>query len=118
MFPFFRNNKQKTENHLIHLVHKQIKAWQRASRKMAWGITREEFRRIESPPQLTEDDRLDGFIGPILSYGFGKDGYGNSNSVLSGKLAWAYARKRLKGKTWQCQYIDFDKDVSGGVKML
>jgi hypothetical protein len=29
--------------------------------------------------------------------------------VLSGKLAWEYAIKRRRGKTWQCEYIDFSK---------
>jgi hypothetical protein len=76
---------------------------------VSWGIIREEFERNGSPPRLTEDDRLDGFMGAILSYGFGDDGQGNSNAVLSGKKAWEYACKRMRVKTWQCQYIDFDK---------
>jgi hypothetical protein len=105
--------KGKSENlaDLIHPIPKQIKAWRRANRKMAWGIQQPEFDRMKSPPELTEDDRGEGFIGVILSYGFGDDGYGNADSVLSGKLAWGYALKRKTRKTWQCQYIDFEKST-------
>jgi hypothetical protein len=45
----------------------------------------------------------------ILSYGFGDDGNGNSDTVLSCKLAWEYACRRRRVKTWQCQYVDFNK---------
>ena len=76
---------------------------------MAWGIPEYEFDRIEAPPQLAEDDRRDGFIGVILSYGFGDDGTGNADSVLSGKMAWEYARKLRKKKIWLCEYILLDK---------
>ncbi|MBC8392260.1 MAG: hypothetical protein H8E17_06825 [Deltaproteobacteria bacterium] len=72
-------------------VSQQIKSWQKANRKMAWGIQDTEFERIEAPPPLAEDDRRGGFIGVILSYGFGDDGTGNADSVLSGKMAWEYA---------------------------
>lgn len=109
MLHLFLKNRSQKENCQILAAQDQVKAWRRANRKMSWGITREEFERIGSPPRLTEDDRLDGFIGAILSYGFGDDGQGNSNAILSGKNAWEYACKRIRGKTWQCQYIDFDK---------
>jgi len=109
MIHLFRKNLQETENHLIHSPHKQIKEWRRANRRMSWGISEGEFERIGPAPKLTDKDRMDGFIGAILSYGFGSDGSGNSNAALSGKLAWDYAGKRMKGRTWQCQYIDFDK---------
>ena len=41
---------------------------------MAWGIKKEEFDNIQSPPPLSEDDRSEGFIGVGLFYGFGDDG--------------------------------------------
>jgi len=109
MLHLFLKNRSQKENCQILAAQDQVKAWRRANRKKSWGITREEFERIGSPPRLTEDDRLDGFMGAILSYGFGDDGQGNSNAILSGKNAWEYARKHMRGKTWQCQYIDFDK---------
>jgi hypothetical protein len=101
--------KSKNLPDLILPIPKQIKAWRRANRKMAWGIPPLEFDRIKAPLKLTEDDRRKEFIGVILSYGFGDDRYGNSDSVLSGKLAWEYACKRKMRKTWQCQYVDFKK---------
>jgi len=110
MIQIFRKNRQKAKNHLILPAHKQIKAWRRANRRMSWGIPEGEFERVGAVPNLTDKDRSDGFIGAILSYGFGNDGDGHSNAALSGKLAWDYARKRGKGRTWQCQYIDFDKE--------
>lgn len=90
-------------------ISKQIKSWRKANRKMGWGISKEEFERIGMPPKLTENDRKEGFIGVILSYGFGDGECVNADSVLSGRLAWEYARKRLWIKTWQCEYIEFDK---------
>lgn len=87
----------------------QLKAWRKANRKMKWGIRAAEFEAVDSGPLLSEQDRSDGFIGSILSYGFGDDGNGNADAVLSGKLAWAYAEKHLRRKTWQCQYIDLEK---------
>lgn len=94
---------------LILPLPKQIKSWGKANRKMAWGIPEVDFNRIEAPSKLTDDDRRDGFIGVILSYGFGDDGCGNADSVLSGRLAWEYACQLKRGKTWQCEYIDFEK---------
>jgi len=61
---------------------------------MAWGIKKEEFDNIQSPPPLSEDYRSKGFIGVSLFYGFGDDGYGNADPVLPGKVAWQYARKK------------------------
>jgi len=87
-----------------------VKAWRRANRKMTWGISREEFESILPAPSITEEDCRDGFVGQILSYGFGDDGHGHSDAVLSGKLAWEYAQKRLRKRTWQCEYIDFDQE--------
>ena len=87
----------------------QIKAWRRADQKMGWGIDNNEFEMLEKsfPPPLTDNDRMQGFIGSVLFYGFGKDGHGNSDAVLSGKLAWEYAMQRRK--TWQCEYVNFNK---------
>jgi hypothetical protein len=47
------------------------------------------------------------FIGSVLFYGFWEDGQGNSDAVLSGKLAWEYAIQRRK--TWRCEYVNFNK---------
>jgi len=109
MITLFSKSKSRKQTDLILPIPKQIKAWRRANRKMAWGIPAVEFNRIEAPPRLTDDDKRDGFIGVILSYGFGDDGCGNADSVLSGRLVWEYACKRKRGRTWQCEYIDFDK---------
>jgi hypothetical protein len=97
------------EQSLILPLKRQIRAWRKANRKMGWGITDEEFDNIEEPPQMTEADRRQGYIGVILSYGFGDDGAGNGDPVLSGKVAWEYGQKRWWKKTWQCEYIDFNK---------
>jgi hypothetical protein len=94
---------------LILPLPKQISAWRKAARKMSWGIPQDAFDMIEASPELTDDDRRDGFIGTILSYGFGDDGFGNADTVLAGKLAWEYACRRRGVKTWQCQYVDFNK---------
>jgi len=89
----------------------QIRNWSKASRNMNWGISRSEFERLDALrlPTLTEEDRARGFIGSVLFYGFGDDGHGNADAVLSGKLAWEYATKRKRGKTWQCEYVNFNK---------
>ena len=76
---------------------------------MSWCIEKTEFDHIQCPPPLTEDDRRQGFIGTVLSYGFGDDGNGNADAVLTGKVAWEYACKRRKGRTWQCEYVDFNR---------
>jgi hypothetical protein len=94
---------------LVLPVHKQIKAWRKANRKMGWGITCDEFDHMEEPPQMTEADRRQRYIGAVLCYGFGDDGTGHADAVLSGKVAWEYVRKRWWKKTWQCEYIDFNK---------
>jgi hypothetical protein len=101
--------KQDAQGRLILPVHKQIKTWRRAGRRMGWGIEEEDIRRIKTPPPITQEDLENGFIGVALFYGFGDDGTGNSDPVLSGKRAWEYARKRWWSETWQCEYIDFDR---------
>ncbi len=90
-------------------VETQIRAWKKANRKMKWGISSEAFSNIGTGPPLHAREKEEGFIGPVLFYGFGDDGRGHSDAVLSGKLAWEFARKRKKKQTWQCEYIDFDK---------
>ena len=89
----------------------QIKTWRRANQKMGWGIDNRELEKIggSSSPLLTDRDRTDGFIGAVLFYGFGADGRGNADAVLSGKYAWDYACNYRKGKTWRCEYVDFSK---------
>ena len=95
--------------HLILPLNKQIRMWRKANRKMRWGIKEEEFENVSKPLLLSERDRKDGFIGVALFYGFSEDGSGNSDPVLSGKIAWQYAQKSLWQKTWKCEYIDFEK---------
>ncbi|MEE9421101.1 MAG: hypothetical protein V3W43_16615 [Desulfatiglandaceae bacterium] len=102
-------SKSKDQNHPLLPIDRQIKAWQRANRKMGWGIKKEELEMIGEPPSWTENDRQDGFMGIGLFYGFGEDGKGNSDPVLSGRLAWEYALRLWRVKTWQCEYIDFTK---------
>jgi hypothetical protein len=76
---------------------------------MQWGIQKSDFERINPLPSLTADDIHDGFIGSILCYGFGDDGKGNSDAVLSGQNAWHFACRIRRGRAWQCEYIDFAK---------
>jgi len=92
-------------------VTAQIKAWRKASRQMGWPIRDGEFDAAAAliPFSLTEEDHRDGFIGRALFYGFGDDGSGNADAVLSGRLAWEYACKSRRGKTWRCEYVDFSK---------
>lgn len=106
---FFSPTRLKDQDDAILPVTRQIDSWREANAKMAWGIREVEFGRITAPPQITDKDRFDGFINVILSYGFGDDGFGNADSILSGKVAWEYACKHRRGKTWQCEYIYFDK---------
>ena len=108
MIYFSLKRKSKKQIDLILPIHRQIKHWRKANRKMSWDIKEDEFDHMGDPPQLTEDDRKSGFIGIILSYGFGEDGLGNADPILSGQKAWEYAKKRKKKKTWKCEYFDFD----------
>lgn len=89
-------------------LEEQIRAWERANRKMAWGISRQEFTALEAPPEIGREERMEGFTGAALFYGFGDDGQGCADAVLSGRLAWEYALRR-RGKTWHCEYVDFDR---------
>jgi len=109
MVYFSWKRKSKKQIDLILPIHRQIKHWRKANRKMSWGIKEDEFDDMGDPPQLTEDDKKSGFIGIILSYGFGEDGLGNADPILSGQKAWEYAKKSKKKKTWKCEYFDFDK---------
>jgi len=88
----------------------QIRAWRKVNQTMGWGIREDEFDAIGQPPEMTDKDRKDGFVGVVLSYGFGDDGHGHADAVLSGKVAWEYAVKRRKriGGTWKCEYVRFD----------
>jgi hypothetical protein len=104
----FLKTKPKLTSPSILSVPEQIESWRKAVRKMKWTIRKEEFHWIESPPQITDKDRLDGYIDVVLSYGFGDDGKGNADSILSGRAAWEYALRLRRGKTWQCEHIHFD----------
>ena len=105
----YSKGQSKMGDESILTVQEQIKAWRKADRKMGWNITREEFDKLAMIPSLADSDVNQGFIGTALFYGFGDDGSGHSDAVLSGKLAWDYGLKRRNGKTWQCEYVDFDK---------
>ena len=82
------------------------------TKKMKWAIGEKEFGGLDSPFSLTDSDLEQGFVGTVLFYGFGDDGTGHADSVLSGKMAWDYACKRLKNKIWQSPHIAFDKSDS------
>ena len=105
---FLKNNAGVRGNQTLPMKA-QLKAWRRANRMMGWGIDNYEFERlsVSLPSHLTDDNRVNGFIGSGLFYGFGNDGRGNADAVLSGKCAWDYALKRRK--TWQCEYVNFNK---------
>ena len=105
----FTEGRPKKGDELILALPEQIKAWRKANRKMGWNIPQDEFDMPDALPKLTDEDRSKGFIGTALFYGFGDDGEGHAEPVLSGRLAWEYACKRRKGKTWQCEYVDFNK---------
>ena len=99
-----RSNEKDT---LFLAASEQIKFWRKANRKMDWGITPDEFEMLDAPPLITPEYRRKGFRGTVLFYGFGNDGSSNADAVFSGKLAWEYACRRRKRKTWQCEYVDF-----------
>jgi hypothetical protein len=101
--------KPKKGDESILNFQEQIRAWRKANRKMGWEIPQEEFDKQEKSTALTDDGVNHEFIGTALFYGFGDDGSGNSDAVLSGKLAWDYGCKHRNGKTWQCEYVDFEK---------
>jgi len=105
---FSKRNRQFNPKQTLPM-EQQMKQWHKANRKMGWGIKANEFECFEPPPVLSDDDRQSGFIGAALFYGFGDDGYGHADAVLSGRQVWEYAVKRRRGKTWQCEYVDFDK---------
>ena len=99
----------KTGEGLFLPVGEQVRQWRRANRKMSWGINEMEFESLRDPPVLGETERARGLNGVVLCYGFGDDGAGNSDPILSAKLAWNYALKLRKRKVWQCEYADFDR---------
>jgi len=110
MLTFLPKKNHFSEADFVLPVSAQIKAWRKANRRMKWHIGEDEFAAVNPAPELTEQDRSDGFTGSLLCYGFGDDGNGFADAVQSGREAWRYAQKRRFRKTWQCQYIDFDKD--------
>lgn len=105
----FSSGKLQFPEHEILPLEEQISAWRGANNKMKWGIPEEEFESIGTPPSLTESDLTHGFAGAVLFYGFGDDGDGHADSVLSGKLAWEYARRQRRRGLWQSPYINFDR---------
>ncbi|MEJ2313426.1 MAG: hypothetical protein P8Y85_01325 [Nitrospirota bacterium] len=103
------SGKPTTPEREILPVEEQASAWRGADKKMKWGIPEEELERIGVPPPLIGSDLEHGFVGVIVCYGFGDDGAGHADSVLSGKLAWEYARRQRGRSLWQSPYIDFDQ---------
>jgi len=87
----------------------QIKAWRKASRKMGWKIPWRQAPEFDPAAAVEPIRRGDGYCGTILCFGFGDDGSGHADAVLSGKLAWAYAERQILRKTWQCRYVAFEK---------
>ena len=81
---FLKPQAQSLENCVLPLAE-QIDAWKKANRKMSWRIMQTEFERVKasSPPALTKDDRVWGFNGLVLFYGFGDDGQGYWDAVVS-----------------------------------
>jgi hypothetical protein len=84
MFELFKKFYEKKP--LILPFKSQIKSWEKANRRMKWGIRKIEFAKINMPEKLNEEDKKDGFLGSILCYGFGDDSAAHSDAVLSGKL--------------------------------
>ncbi len=106
----FAKNRPQGIGDAILPLPEQVAAWHRVNRKMGWGISDTEFEKLAAvPPPLTDEDRYAGFVGTVVFYGFGNDGAGHADVVLTAKLAWNYASSIRKGKTWQCEYIDFEK---------
>ena len=104
-----KKRRQADETGFIRSAADQIKAWRKANRRMRWGIRKAEFKAVEACPALSPEERKAGFTGAVLCYGFGEDGRGNADAVLSGQLAWSYALKSRRGRTWQCQYLEFNR---------
>ena len=95
-------------NRVFLPIENQIRKWRQANRRMHWGIKKTEFERLTHPPSKT--DARDGYCcGDVLCHGFGDDGAGNADAVLSGRMAWECALKQWNLRTWQCQYLDFAK---------
>ncbi len=94
---------------IILPVEEQVNSWKQAKKKMSWDIKDEEFAHIGDPPCLTREDVDSGFAGIALFFGFGDDGTGHADCMLSGRNAWEYARRRLKRTTWQSPHIDFER---------
>jgi hypothetical protein len=88
-------------------MEEQIRAWKKAARKMSWPIAGEIWAEIGQPPPLDEHDRHLGFSGVAIFYGFGDDGRGNADPLLSGQLAWEYGVKTFGRKTWQSPHMKF-----------
>jgi uncharacterized protein YndB with AHSA1/START domain len=89
----------------------QIKAWRNAIHRMGWSISENELAKVAALPSyaVTDEERRRGFVGTALFYGFGRDVSDRSDAVLSGKLAWEFSCRNRKERSWQCEYIDFDK---------
>ncbi len=103
--------KKQCQTCVILPFERQVRAWRRANGKMGWGIKEREFAALQKSPEMKEFERRDGYIGVALFYGFGDDGSGNSDPVLSGKVAWEYAKKSWWTETWQCEYINFERRI-------
>jgi len=108
---FFSKERADAGQSSIFPLKMQIKFWRKANRRMGWSIGDEEFARVAAlrPVAMTDEDQRQGLVGTALFYGFGNDDSARADAVLSGRLAWEYACKMRKGKTWQCEYVDFSR---------
>lgn len=105
---FFKKRFLKASRDPILPLTKQIKSWRKANQKMNWGINVSQLMQLNHFPDLTQEDIREGYQGFCLCYGFGDDGKGNADVILSGKLVWEYALKIKGRRAWQCEYIRFD----------
>jgi hypothetical protein len=71
----------------------QIKIWRQVNKSCNFGISEEAFMKIPNAPELTEKDKLDGFVFVALFYGFGDDGKGNANLQESGEKSWEMVKQ-------------------------
>ena len=74
----------RTQGDQVLSLDEQINAWYGINQKLVCGIQDVEFEmlRASSSQKLTDDDRIFGYSGVALFYGFGDDGRGNADATL------------------------------------
>jgi hypothetical protein len=98
---------------LILSPDEQVAAWVKANKKFGKNkIPKAAFKVLDSLviPTLTPVDMEAGYVGAVLSYGFGTIAYPSGRSyysdmVLSAKLAWEYIASTRA--VWKWDQIDF-----------